>query len=175
MARVRDVEAVLPVAIEIFLELLRAEWDNMSKLARLLQTANESFLADWAQGNWESVVEAAMASIVGPGQVFLEPYGDGADCNSVGSRVWMPGVSSTHVINCVPRAGLVAWDYLMNAELEFSPDGLPVDRFVTLTRQGWYSEEPPFEYVLAYTEGREVLVRASDVDFSLHEVGFGTG
>lgn len=50
-------------------------------------------LDDWLQANWEIIVEA-------PLNVFLEPYGDGADCNGASSRVWEPAKLPTHKLMC---------------------------------------------------------------------------
>jgi hypothetical protein len=165
-----DPDTVLDLAIEAFLALLRAGWGNIKGLAAAMGKDPEEFLSDWAQANWEAVVEAAISP---RGRTFIEPYGDGADCNPVGSRVWMAGVASTHAVHCVPRSGTSAWDYLMGEEVEFPQTSLLVDRFAIATADGWYAEQPPFDHVLTTFRGREALFRLSDVRFVLREVTAG--
>lgn len=162
----RNPDTVLGLAIEAFLVLLRSGWSNIKELAVAVGRAPEEHLSDWAQANWEAVVEAALSPC---GGVFIEPYGDGADINSVGSRVWMPGTTSTHAIHCLPRLGASAWDGLTGRLAEFPQMGLFVDRFAAATASGWYAEEPPFDHVLTTCEGRENLFRLSDVRFLLRE------
>jgi hypothetical protein len=116
------------------------------------------------------IVEAAAAASHVPGRTFLEPYGDGADCNSVGSRVWMPGVESTHAIHCVPRIGSVVWDHLMQSEVEVPSAGLLFDRFAVRTDAGWYAERPPFDHILAFVDGREALFAAADIELILRKI-----
>ncbi len=160
-------ERLLEPALRTFLEVLCSNWASIGALANLKQTDPEQFRADWAQANWEAIVEAAVST----GQVFVEPYGDGADCNAVGSRVWMPGVRSTHAVSCYPVVGRRAVDRLMGEEITFPDGGLLVDRFACPTEEGWYSERPPFDHVLTRSAGeREALFRLSEVGFTLRSV-----
>lgn len=164
---VADTDAVLEAAMDGFLTVLRAGWTSTRALAELLETDPEAFLSDWSQANWETLVEAALS---GGGRLFIEPYGDGADCNPVGSRIWMPGVASTHAVCCVARSGASVRDQITGTETDLPPPGLLIDRFATATPGGWYAEQPPFDHVLAAMSGREVLLRLSDVRFTLREL-----
>lgn len=69
-------------------------------MATLAHRGPTEFLAEWAQVNWEMVVEAVVART---DKVFIDPYGDGADCNGASSRIWMPDAASTHVVSVVYR------------------------------------------------------------------------
>lgn len=164
-------DAILQSALDVFMNLLRREWFDVERLTKTLEPSGaDAFLSDWAQGNWELIVEAPIAAHVAPGRTFLEPYGEGADCNAIGSRVWMPGAKSTHAVHCVPRSGDVAWDHLLQAQSTFPATGMPFDRFATHTETGWYVEKPPFDFVLISSMGRESLFRLADVRFILHEI-----
>lgn len=158
---------VLDLALGTFLDVLRSGWVSVGDLAALKGVAAEVLRADWAQANWEAIVEAAVSE----GHLYIEPYGDGADCNSIGSRVWMPGAKSTHVVSCYPLAGISVVDRLLGQDVTFPGEGLPVDRFACLTDEGWYEERPPFDHVLTILPGgREALFLASDMRFALRPV-----
>ncbi|MCA9680303.1 MAG: hypothetical protein KC464_35065, partial [Myxococcales bacterium] len=62
-------------AVRAFAATLATSWERLEAIAR--RTSTGSYLADWAQANWEMIVEGVLP----PGEDFLEVYGDGADCN----------------------------------------------------------------------------------------------
>ncbi len=159
-----DLDIRLSLALDTFLHLLRTGWNQVEFLAEQTQRSPGDVLADWAQANWEFVVEAAVSV---NGRIFLEPYGDGADCNAIGSRVWMPGAASTHVVNCAPRQGDESIDMLSGNTIRFPERGFPVDRFAALRADGWFEETPPFEHVLVTALGQEALFPLSDLQFLL--------
>lgn len=157
-----DSDVVLDAAMEVFRTVLRTGWCQLTELAAVIGRDPHEVLSDWAQANWEAIVEVAIWSRDG---AFLEPYGEGADCNRGGSRVWMPEAVPTHAVCCVPRSGTALGDCLTGDEVEVPESGFVVDRFVTLTSNGWYAEEPPFDHVLTLPGGREAMVRLSEVRF----------
>ena len=164
-----DEATILNAAIAIFLEVLRAGWTPLCRLASQARfTSADEMLADWSQSNWEMIVEAAVSSGKG---IYLEPYGEGADCNDVGSRTWMPGRASTHAVHCVPRGGARLRDTLMQVDVEAPRNGFSIDQFVSRTEEGWYVEAPPFDHVLVQTKNSEVMFPLSDVSFILHPTG----
>lgn len=157
----------LEPALQTFLAVLKAGWDAVGNVAALKQTDPQEFRSDWAQANWEAIVEAGVSD----GYVFLEPYGDGADCNQTGSRVWVPGAVATHAVVCMPLLGDSAVDRLIEKEVVFPQDGLVVDRFASLTAEGWHSEQAPFDHVLSFSSGQsEMLFRSKDLRFELRKV-----
>jgi hypothetical protein len=162
-----ETDVRLGLALDAFLRLLCAGWEAVEELAKRTQREPNEVLADWAQANWETIVEAAISL---DGKVFIEPYGEGADCNSVGSRVWMPGVASTHVVNCTPRSGNQVWNVLMEEYVQFPEEGYAVDRFATPRKDGWYAECPPFDHVVTTASGQDALFRLSDVSFVLRRL-----
>ena len=157
----------LGVALQVFLRLLCAGWEGVEALAKSTLREPNEVLADWAQANWETIVEAAVSL---DGAVFIEPYGEGADCNSVGSRVWMPGAASTHAVNCIPRSGNQVWNVLLEEYVRFPEEGYAVDRFATPREDGWYAECPPFDHVVTTASRQEGLFRLSDVSFVLRRL-----
>lgn len=160
-------ESSLDLALRTFREVLLCGWAGLGDLAEHKRAEPDQFRADWAQVNWEAIVEAAVSD----GGVFLEPYGDGADCNSVGSRVWMPGVKSTHAVICHPSVGLSVRDRLTAEEVPFPEEGLLLDRFACVTSEGWWSEHPPFDHVLTLSrEKGEALFRLTEVKFAVRRV-----
>lgn len=156
---------LLRTAVLTFVSLLRSGWSDVYELGRSVPGRDASeYVADWAQASWEMLVEAAVSP---NGNTYLEPYGDGADCNSVGSRVWRPGVSSTHAVHILPRDGGELRDGLTGTMFPLPERGIAIDRFVALSEDGWFKPEPPFDHVLVHQNGREKVVPISEVEFLL--------
>lgn len=131
-------------SVEIFRNVIDSSWDFINVLSEKDLTG--SFFNDWAQSSWERIVESS----IGPDlKVFLEPYGDGADCNIRSSRVWRP--------EAIPTTDVFA-RYVGNEELINMVDGSPVhgkmklDRFASL-RDGWPVVGKPFECAVVSDDG----------------------
>lgn len=155
-------EGVLEPAIQVFVEMLRREWDSMAELSALAGLDFPDLASDWSQANWEAIVEAAVSE----GDVFLDVYGDGADCNATGSRVSMPEAASTHAVRIRSKSGEAMIDRLSGRIVQAPDVGFAFDRFASIGEGGWYVERPPFDYVLARTEsGEEVLFALADSSF----------
>jgi len=162
-------DAIIQRAVLTFIQLLNSSWLEVRELAEAVPNRDTSeFLSDWAQASWEMLVEAAAASSNGE-TVYLQPYGEGADCNEIGSRVWCPGVASTHALHISPLHGLELQDVLTGGAFTPPPGGVPLDQFVT-PADGWYRSEPPFSHVLVYLEEREKVVPVVSVRFLLAEI-----
>ena len=154
-------------ALDVFLTVLRMGWPAVATLAPPFdQGIAPTMLADWAQSNWEHIVEAAFAP---EDRIRLEIYGDGAD-NGVSSRIWEPEAIPTHAVHCKPRAGTVALDLIETEEIEFPEEGFMLDRFVARTNGGWYDEDAPFDHLLVSVPGREYMFRNDEMRFFLVEV-----
>ena len=121
---------------------------------------------DWAQANWEFLVESALSW---EEAVYLEVYGDGADCNGASSRVWCPDAVPTHQVRCFPVDGVPLID-LLSGESRVYGDGVPLDRFVSITSSGWYDLAPPLDHVLVVEDGVERVFQASRVRFALSDL-----
>ncbi len=163
----------LAVALDAFLTVLRSSWHSVR--SGLVETAgwDESVLNDWAQANWEMVVEAALSR---EQRVVLEVYAAGADCNDPNSRVWQPELCPTHAVACRSiRANGVARDHLTGVDIPVPAAGLRLTEFVSLTEDGWYKAEPPFDHALVDSEGVEAVVSLAEVAFVLVEAETSSG
>lgn len=96
--------------IGVFREILLAVGEQVQAFNSSVSSG--SYWLDWLQANWESVVEAAIAS---ERNIFLEVYGEGADCNGASSRVCFPSALATHQIVCIPK-GKAALDVMSGLE-----------------------------------------------------------
>jgi len=128
----------------------------------------EEVLTDWAQANWELLVETYCRELAGGDEVFLEPYGEGADCNSPSSRVWLPNATPTHRVVCRPMHGEALHDMIAASALE--EGNVVFDQFARRTEQGWYEAGPPFDCVMGYLGEREVLLSIDEISFTLEPV-----
>ena len=157
----------LDAALDVFLTVLRSSWESVR--SGLVDSAgwDESVLNDWAQANWEMIVEAALSR---EGRVVLDVYATGADCNDRSSRVWRPELLPTHAIACrSTRHDGVVRDLLTGQDIESPSTGLRLTEFVALTPDGWYAAQPPFDNALVDCRGVELVVSLSDVSFVLVE------
>lgn len=148
--------------LEKFSSLLVHSWENLSLLSESDQTG--SLTIDWLQANWELLVEG----LVGQG-IFLEIYGEGADCIGASSRVLYPDRLPTHQIICKPLQGSQIYDVLNDQQLDGSTD-IIFDRFVSLGDDGWYYELPPFDKILANYNGEDAVLDFSEIDFQLKKI-----
>lgn len=147
-----------------FARLLSSSWAEVQAAARLSHTG--SYVRDWMQANWEMLVEGVLP----PDEVFLEVYGEGADCNTRSSRVYRPDVLPTHTIACVARADTgVVTDRLSGEEVRLGPDGLAFEELATQSER-WYEIGPPFDCALLRNDGVAYLLRTDEVVFVLRPV-----
>jgi hypothetical protein len=148
-----------------FARLLSKSWSEVQAVAPMVDTG--SYVQDWVQANWEMFVEGALP----PGDILLEIYGEGADCNTRSSRVYMPEAMATHAVMCVPQAGdAVVLDLLGNEPFRFGVHGLPLEELVSM-EGNWYAAKPPFDCVLVVDGGQERVFRSDTVMFRLAEIG----
>ena len=120
---------------------------------------------DWAQSNWEMLVEYVLQT--SDEAVYLEVYGDGADCNGVSSRVTSPEKLSTHAVFFRSRLSLPI-NYLSGVSLNPGNE-YKFERFVSL-EEGWFFENPPFNYVMAMSGKEYVVLKLDEVDFSVKKI-----
>jgi hypothetical protein len=148
-----------------YAQFLTASWDAAWTNATLMKHVNPSeFMADWAQSNWELLVETAVRETFADGQGYLEVYGEGADCNDASSRVWRPQVLPTHRVMCRARENTMVVDLLTGRRLGASQSFI-FDHFAARSGGGWYMQTPPFDCVLGYLDTREVLISIEAVSF----------
>jgi hypothetical protein len=154
-----------------FAGFLRISWEAAHGAGRALEhVKSDELMSDWAQANWELLVETPFRELVGFGSAFLEPYGEGADCNQASSRVWNPDALLTHRIICRPRDGASIRDLLANAPVDVTASPVVFDHFAARAKDGWYEQAPPFDCVLGYHNDREVLISLDQVSFVAEEI-----
>ena len=157
----------MDAALRHFAEFLRLNWTGVQASAQSLKAIDTNELvADWAQANWELLVEPHLREQVASDESFLEPYGDGAECNGSSSRVWLPDAMPTYRIVCRQRGGDGLHDVLTDRVLE-PPLGVIVlfEQFATRADGGWYKIDVPFDCVLGYLGEQEVLIPLDQVAF----------
>lgn len=149
-----------------FAQFLNASWDAASAVATSMeQVESTEFMSDWAQANWELLVETPFRELVGFGKAHLEPYGEGADCNDASSRVWNPGALPTHRVACRAAEGAPMLDLLTGRSLEATEIPVVFDHFAIKSEQGWHEQAAPFDCVLGHQGEQEVLIRLDQVSF----------
>lgn len=159
------------VVMRVFADFLSASWGIAHQVASSLEEVEGSELvSDWAQANWEILVEAPLREMVGSRAAFLDPYSDGAECNGKSSRVWEPEALPTHRIVCLPRPGAALLDLLTNRVVEVSGSPLIFDHFAIHSEQGWHEEAAPFDCALAYHDDQEILLRLDQISFAAEEL-----
>jgi hypothetical protein len=152
-------------SLTVFRHVLCQSWDQVESL--LEQTTDDliSSIGDWAQSNWEMIVEASVQE--GDG-VFLLHYWEGSDCNGKSSRVWHPKADLTHCVVFHPKdESGVLFDVLKGESVPIPSHGILLYGFVSM-KDGWHFHKPPFDHVLFEGRGGESAVfRVSDVRFDL--------
>lgn len=121
---------------------------------------------DWLQANWELLVERGLGV-----RIFLDAYGNGADCYGASSRVTFNTELPTHSIVCKSGNGKPLKDLLSKNEIGNSSSVLVFDRLVTMTDNGWYAEITPFDKALCLLNDDEVILNLDGLEFSLLENG----
>jgi hypothetical protein len=123
---------------------------------------------DWAQANWELLVERALC---GPNE-FLEVYGSGSDFEQqMHSRVFFQDAHATHAIRFNSRGQAIV-DLLSGETID-----LAEFRFEGFVAQAatWFEPRPPFDHVLASRRSTQALVPLSRVTFVCEKVRIGVG
>ncbi len=144
-----------------YAEFLNACWNTVSPIFADDKTG--SLKDDWLQGNWELLVEGQL----GNPKVILQVYGNGADCNGKSSRVLYPEQEETHEIICKSIKNVRIYDEFNRVDITPTPCELKFDRFVNVSKEGWYYEESPFDKALCFQNGTERIINIRDIEFSV--------
>lgn len=157
-----------------FAHFLSASWNAASAAAtQMAQVEAAEFMSDWAQANWEILVETPFRELVGFGEAYLEPYADGADCNDGSSRVWNPGALATHRLVFRAVDDVPMFDLLTGRSVDATETPALFDHFASKSERGWHDQVPPFDCVLGHQNGQEVLVRLDEVAFAVEPFSCG--
>lgn len=150
-----------------FARLLAASWPEITSAAK--DTTTGSYVQDWQQANWEMFVEGALPG----GGVFLEVYGEGADCNDGSSRVYRPAARATHAVVCRERVGaLQPVDLLSKRRVAIGGMGYRIEEFATMS-ESWYVVSAPFDCVVVQTPGGPSVFSLDDIAFDLSAISNG--
>lgn len=147
-----------------FSNLLVSSWEDLSVLSR--GDHSGSFIQDWTQANWELIVER----MIDQENLVLEPYADGSDCNGASSRILYPDRVPTHKIICKSKNNQPLYDILNQCNVNTSLDEFVFDRLVSMGKDGWYYELPPFDKVLAEYAGEIAVLDFNYIDFQLQHI-----
>ncbi|OAJ93108.1 hypothetical protein [Vibrio bivalvicida] len=108
----------------------------------------EEYFDDWAQANWELLVERVVCRY----DEFLVSYGNGSDYESMlHDRVFFHNAEPTHKVVCSSKNEIV--DYLSGEIVELSD--YEFECFVS-AHDKIYSITPPFEHILLSKYGESV-------------------
>jgi hypothetical protein len=161
-----DAHALL-INFRNFLVVAYPAWAHSAEIAlgRVRGFLDEAFY-DWAQANWELLVERALCDT----DEFLEVYGSGSDFEQqMHSRVFFHDAHATHAIRLrsrgQPIVDLLSGDTIDLVDFEF-------EGFVAQAAT-WFEPRPPFDHVLASHRSRQALVPLSDVSFVCETVRIG--
>ena len=168
---------LLTCCINNFTSFLNQNFDlivKSYKAHKLKSEKNEYFLVsfeeyfdDWAQANWELLVERVICS---PNE-SLVIYGSGSDYEAAAhSRVFFQKAQATHEIIC---SSTCAIDWISKAEIDLS--NFYFESFVS-PFGGWCEVSPPFDYVLFTEKGAvdgdyvQVVIPRNQLEFSLQAI-----
>ena len=148
----------------LFAELLSSSWLPVTKAEQDFNIA-ECF-ADFAQANWELLVEGALV-----GQVAaLQVYGDGADSNGASSRILFPNRLPSHRLILASDVTSF-WDAMSQKDVKTANRKFEFDRLGSFTETGWFTEKPPFDFVnLTSNSDGEFAIALADFEPALEPV-----
>ncbi len=148
----RTIEISKP--INVFRKFVISVWPIVLKhaesMAQIQNYGMKEYFNDWLQANWEMLVEASFDPSEG---VLLEPYGEGADCNEIGSRVFRPSAIPTYRVICIPIDGRRFIDVLTGNEIDHPA---LFDSFCTIENE-WLKDSPPFDHIVLQGDDTKVI------------------
>lgn len=129
----------------------------------------EEYFYDWAQANWELLVERVVCS---PNE-SLVVYGSGSDYEAAGhSRVFFHNAEPTHKLICVAKSAVI--DLLSETEVDLTQ--FDFDSFVSIDG-GWFDISPPFDHILLAEKDahagdyQQIVIPLNQVSFCVKEIG----
>lgn len=148
--------------ISFFIKFLNCSWKSVKEFYSDENNRSEKY--DWMQANWEQLVECSISKKINK-EIRLEVYGEGADANGESSKILFPNDLPTHVVKFKLKGK--SKDILNSRDLE-SDEYFEIEEFVA-EKDGWYSTEDPFDYILFDCDGQQSLISVNEVDFYLRE------
>lgn len=157
---------VIPIdeLIRDFTTYLDGAWGIVQRFSH--RRGTDSFVGDWLQASWESLVEASLAEGV------LDIYGGGADLYPDSSRVYRPSANPlpTHIVAFLPRDGTSSlMDELTGQSVSFPAHGRSLDRFVS-SSPPFFQEAPPFDHALTESDDGRFLFPNAALTFFVRPI-----
>lgn len=146
--------------IKNFSEFLNISWAFVQ--GAFIGEDGQDVTDDWFQANWELLVERTLGV-----RVFLEVYGNGADCYGASSRITFNKELPSHYVICNSKTGNPLQDILNKEKIRITNQVIIFDRLVTITDNGWYDEIAPFDKVLCFIDNRELVFSLNDLEFDI--------
>ncbi|MBU0913480.1 MAG: hypothetical protein KKF22_13175 [Gammaproteobacteria bacterium] len=135
---------------------------------KLLLVSFEEYFDDWAQANWELLVERVVCST---NESFVI-YGSGSDYEAAAhSRVFFHNVKPTHKIVCFAKSTVM--DRLSKTEVDLTK--FDFDAFVTSDGK-WFNVSPPFDHVLLTEKAvvgnyQQIVIPIEQINFGVQKIG----
>ncbi|MFM2602022.1 hypothetical protein [Vibrio diabolicus] len=127
----------------------------------------DDYFGDWAQANWELLVERVICS---PNE-SLVIYGSGSDYEAAAhSRVFFQEAKATHEIICNSSYAI---DWISKSEVDLSK--FDFESFVSRSGE-WFDVCPPFDHVLFTEKGAvggdylQVVIPRNQLEFSAQAI-----
>lgn len=128
----------------------------------------EEYFYDWAQANWELLVERVVCS---PNESFVV-YGSGSDYEAARhSRVFFHKAEPTHEIICVAKSTVLDW--ISEAEVDLTK--FDFDAFVSIYEK-WFDISPPFDHILLTEKGavggnyQQIVIPFEQINISVKKI-----
>ena len=151
------------VALQNFRAFLCAAYPQWKVVATEAGTDLDDAFCDWAQANWELLVERPLCEAPS----LLNLYSAESDYeNAAHSRVFFQAGLPTHEIVCVMN-GRAVIDHLTGSPVDLS--GFSFDKFVARVGS-WLEAVPPFDHVLLNRGDNQLLVEHQEIGFALQRI-----
>ena len=167
-------ETQLKPSIENFRQQLNISFSIVESAYQLYVSAShenetvenfDDFYHDWAQSNWELLVERVICSSL----ESLSVYGSGSDYElATHSRVFFHSLQPTHEVICVSQNKAI--DSIEGECIDLTLYSF--EGFVTM-RKGWFHISPPFDHVLLSEKGvygsayRQAVIPLEQIEFTI--------
>ena len=163
---------LLNTSIDSFIKFLNQNFNLVSRAYELHKLETEKsgeflvpftdFFDDWAQANWELLVERSVCS----SQESLTIYGNGSDYEAAEySRVFFHKATATHEVICTAENAI---DWITGEIVDLSK--FEFDSFVSVSND-WFEVVAPFDHILMSEKGvagagyQQIVIPRNQVKF----------
>lgn len=145
-----------------FRGILLCGWEPLGHCRSIIES--DALIDDWMQFHWELIVECGLRT---RDELYLNPYGSGADFNGESSRILLPEKLPTHEVCCCPKVPYT--EHISGVNRNDIGKVYSFDSFVS-TRGAWYVPEPPFDCVLLSTDEDPKVIPLDVIDWRLRRL-----